>query len=227
VVSLGAAFSMRRCVSAFCAGPDEVHRDVGVEHDHSGVLAGLPGSISPSISSMSAVGNLCPAATLMARTFSWMSPRDSRRRASRSARVTHSDTGVPCAMNESARSFAPGSSPGSIPRSSMKRAPSWSTAQSSRVIAAGRSSEIDTAVSLQTNRPRVSFEENSGLASVVPVDAIRAAIQEHEAALASPAPALEEPTLEADSAGGDADEEDGTSPRPASLTWVDPSTDGA
>jgi len=86
---------------------------------------------------------------------------------------------------------------------------------------------IDTAVSLQTNRPRVSFEENSGLAYVVPVDAIRAAIQEHEAAVASPAPALAEPTLEADSADSHADEEAGPAPRTASLTLVDAPTDGA
>jgi Trypsin-like peptidase domain len=38
----------------------------------------------------------------------------------------------------------------------------------------------DTAWSLQTQAPRVIFEENSGLASVVPVDAIRVAIEEHE-----------------------------------------------
>jgi hypothetical protein len=31
----------------------------------------------------------------MARTFASMSPRGSRRRASRNARLTHSDTGIP------------------------------------------------------------------------------------------------------------------------------------
>ena len=31
---------------------------------------------------------------------------------------------------------------------------------------------IDVAISQQTRRPRITFEENSGLASVVPVDAI-------------------------------------------------------
>lgn len=35
---------------------------------------------------------------------------------------------------------------------------------------------IDVAISSQTKRPRVSFEQNSGLASVVPMDAIRAAV---------------------------------------------------
>ena len=40
-----------------CLG-DEVHRDVRVEQDHSGVFARYPRSISPSISSMSGVGKL-------------------------------------------------------------------------------------------------------------------------------------------------------------------------
>jgi hypothetical protein len=35
----------------------------------------------------------------------------------------------------------------------------------------------DTAVSLQTGQPRITFEENSGLAAVVPADAITAAIE--------------------------------------------------
>ena len=44
---------------------------------------------------MSAVGKSCRAAERMARTFASMSPRGSRRRASRNARLTHSDTGIP------------------------------------------------------------------------------------------------------------------------------------
>ena len=35
---------------------------------------------------------------------------------------------------------------------------------------------IDTAVSQQTRRPRISFEENSGLADVRPVDVVNEAI---------------------------------------------------
>jgi hypothetical protein len=38
------------------------------------------------------------------------------------------------------------------------------------------------AVSAQTGRPRVSFEENSGLASVVPVDFVREMVDEFVAA---------------------------------------------
>jgi S1-C subfamily serine protease len=38
-------------------------------------------------------------------------------------------------------------------------------------------SYIDTAISTQTQRPRVTFEENSGLAEVVPVDRINEAIK--------------------------------------------------
>jgi S1-C subfamily serine protease len=37
----------------------------------------------------------------------------------------------------------------------------------------------DVAISAQTNRPRVSFEENSGLASVIPADYIEETIQMH------------------------------------------------
>jgi hypothetical protein len=37
----------------------------------------------------------------------------------------------------------------------------------------------DVASSRQTGRPRVTFEENSGLAVVIPVDAIERAIAEH------------------------------------------------
>jgi S1-C subfamily serine protease len=36
----------------------------------------------------------------------------------------------------------------------------------------------DVAVSQQTGRPRITFEENAGLASVIPVDQIKAAIAE-------------------------------------------------
>lgn len=35
---------------------------------------------------------------------------------------------------------------------------------------------VDTAVSLQTNRPRITFEENAGLAEVLPIDYVNAAI---------------------------------------------------
>jgi hypothetical protein len=35
---------------------------------------------------------------------------------------------------------------------------------------------IDTAISIQTKRPRISFEENSGLADVLPVDVVNEAI---------------------------------------------------
>lgn len=35
---------------------------------------------------------------------------------------------------------------------------------------------VDTAVSQQTNRPRISFEENAGLAEVLPIDYVNAAI---------------------------------------------------
>ena len=48
----------------------------------------------------------------------------------------------------------------------------------------------DTAVSSQTGRPRVTFEENSGLAAVVPLDFIEEAIQ-HHLALRPPAPQVE------------------------------------
>jgi S1-C subfamily serine protease len=41
----------------------------------------------------------------------------------------------------------------------------------------------ETAVSLQTQRPRITFEENSGLASVVPMDYVREAIKEHQKSL--------------------------------------------
>ena len=40
----------------------------------------------------------------------------------------------------------------------------------------------DEAVSLQTHEPRVIFEENSGLAQVIPMDAVDATIEEAEAA---------------------------------------------
>ena len=48
----------------------------------------------------------------------------------------------------------------------------------------------DTAYSRQTNRPRITFEENSGLASVIPADYIEETIQMHIKALkaASPTP---------------------------------------
>ena len=35
---------------------------------------------------------------------------------------------------------------------------------------------IDTALSAQTGRPRISFEENAGLADVLPIDYVNAAI---------------------------------------------------
>ena len=37
----------------------------------------------------------------------------------------------------------------------------------------------DVAISRQTNRPRITFEENSGLASVVPAEYIEETIQMH------------------------------------------------
>jgi Trypsin-like peptidase domain len=42
---------------------------------------------------------------------------------------------------------------------------------------------IETAVSEQTGRPRVSFEENSGLASVVPLEVVAELVEPHMAAL--------------------------------------------
>jgi S1-C subfamily serine protease len=47
----------------------------------------------------------------------------------------------------------------------------------------------DVAISQQTRRPRIIFEENSGLAAVVPVDCIIEAVEQAEAALPKPAPA--------------------------------------
>ncbi len=41
----------------------------------------------------------------------------------------------------------------------------------------------DVAVSRQTEKPRVIFEENSGLAEVIPVDFIRETIQKHREGL--------------------------------------------
>lgn len=38
-------------------------------------------------------------------------------------------------------------------------------------------SYIDTAVSQQTKRPRITFEENSGLAEVLPIDVVNEAIK--------------------------------------------------
>jgi hypothetical protein len=46
----------------------------------------------------------------------------------------------------------------------------------------------DVAISVQTNRPRVIFEENSGMAAVIPIDRALDAIGVVEAKLA-PAPA--------------------------------------
>ena len=48
-------------------------------------------------------------------------------------------------------------------------------------IVSGYLPYIDVAVSLQTKRARVSFEENSGLAQVVPVDYIDEVIKDYEA----------------------------------------------
>ncbi len=42
---------------------------------------------------------------------------------------------------------------------------------------------MDVAISKQTNRARITFEENSGLASVIPVDYIEETIQMHIKAL--------------------------------------------
>ncbi|MCX6124196.1 MAG: hypothetical protein NTV34_05530 [Proteobacteria bacterium] len=53
----------------------------------------------------------------------------------------------------------------------------------------------DTAISLQTNRPRVVFEENSGLAIAYPVDFILDGISEAEKTIkndAKPEPAKNE-----------------------------------
>jgi hypothetical protein len=44
----------------------------------------------------------------------------------------------------------------------------------------------DVAVSKQTNRPRIAFEENSGLASVIPCDYIDEAVRMHLKALEVP-----------------------------------------
>lgn len=41
----------------------------------------------------------------------------------------------------------------------------------------------DVALSAQTGRPRVIFEENSGLSAVVPIDFVQEAIQQHELSL--------------------------------------------
>jgi hypothetical protein len=46
----------------------------------------------------------------------------------------------------------------------------------------------DIAVSLQTNKPRISFQENSGLASVLPVDFIDEAISAYLAAFPTAPP---------------------------------------
>jgi hypothetical protein len=43
---------------------------------------------------------------------------------------------------------------------------------------------VDVAVSMQTRRPRVTFEENSGLGEVHPIDCVQAAIEIHENTLA-------------------------------------------
>ena len=43
----------------------------------------------------------------------------------------------------------------------------------------------DYAVSAQTQRPRVIFEENSGLAEVIPVDAVQQVVKQAIAKLAS------------------------------------------
>lgn len=45
----------------------------------------------------------------------------------------------------------------------------------------------DVAISQQTRRPRIIFEENSGLASVVPVDYVIEVVEQAEAALPKPA----------------------------------------
>ncbi len=37
----------------------------------------------------------------------------------------------------------------------------------------------DVAMSVQTGRPRVTFEENSGLAAIIPIDFVREVVQEH------------------------------------------------
>jgi Trypsin-like peptidase domain len=47
---------------------------------------------------------------------------------------------------------------------------------------------VDTAISPQTGRPRVSFEENSGLAVVVPVDFINQTVTLHKQALENKTP---------------------------------------
>ena len=44
----------------------------------------------------------------------------------------------------------------------------------------------DIAISQQTGRPRVTFEENSGLASVIPIDFVQETVQENMKSLASP-----------------------------------------
>src|SRR5207247_3057746 len=57
-------------------------------------------------------------------------------------------------------------------------------------VVAGYVPYADVAISRQTERPRIIFEENSGLAIVYPVDLIQEAISQHEAIL-NEAPAAE------------------------------------
>lgn len=61
----------------------------------------------------------------------------------------------------------------------------------------------DIAVSQQTGRPRVIFEENSGLAAVVPMEYIMEVIEAHRATLGTP-PTAEEPSLAPEEAPPDA-----------------------
>jgi len=54
----------------------------------------------------------------------------------------------------------------------------------------GYISYADTAVSVQTKRPRVTFEENSGLAEVIPIDFVDEVIQDYKRSPAATRPAV-------------------------------------
>jgi hypothetical protein len=67
----------------------------------------------------------------------------------------------------------------------------------------------DIAISVQTNRPRIQFEENSGLARVVPMDAVQHAFASF---MSPPALAMTEPGAAAPE-GGDSEPGDPDSPK--------------
>ncbi len=68
----------------------------------------------------------------------------------------------------------------------------------------------DVAISQQTNRPRVIFEENSGLAAVVPMEYVIEVVETHRAELGPP-PTAEKPSVSPEEP---AEEEPPDKPRP-------------